>query len=88
MWLKVLYISPCLKQISQFSLTMEPKGKQWIVKFFEGDVCHHWKTGRQGVVLAAEGGNSHMTILFDDGYEEERRKAAFIKGDSWKETWM
>ena len=66
----------------QFPLTMAPKGKQWIVKFFKGDVCHHWKTGRQGVVTAAEEGNSHMWILFDDSwYKELRRKAAFIKGE-------
>ena len=64
--------------------------KRWMVKFFVGDVVHHWWTGRQGVVVGWEEGNSHMTILFDDGQpegcqlsREERRKSAFVKGESW-----
>ena len=67
-------------------LTMAPKGKTWIVKFFEGDRVHHWWTGRQGTVTATEGGNSHMDILFDDGLLENRRKTAYIKGE-YKKTW-
>ena len=47
-------------------------------------MVHHYKTGRQGVVTGWERGNTHMWILFDDGYEEERRKAAHNKGEWWK----
>ena len=67
-------------------LTMAPKGKTWIVKFFEGDRVHHWWTGRQGTVTATERGNSHMDIQFDDGRLENRRKTAYIKGE-YKKTW-
>ena len=64
--------------------------KRWMVKFFVGDVVHHWKTGREGIVVGWEEGNSHMTITFDDGQpegcqrsREEWRKSAFVKGKCW-----
>ena len=67
-------------------LTMAPRGKKWHVKFFEGDRVHHWWTGRQGTVTTWTSG-SHMAILFDDGRQENRRKTAYIKGESTWKTW-
>ena len=58
--------------------------KRWMVKFFVGDVVHHFRTGREGTVVAWEEG-THMTIRFDDGQPEVkgRRKTAFVKGKCW-----
>ena len=63
---------------------MAGKRKQWVMVFCVKDVVHHFKTGRQGVVTAWERGNSHMLILFEDGYEEPRRKEAYCKGEWWR----
>ena len=52
--------------------------------FCVNDVVHHFKTGRQGVVTGWERGHTHMWILFDDGEEKPRRKAAFNKGEWWR----
>jgi len=65
---------------------MAGKRRQWwVVKFAKGDVVHHYLSGRQGVVTGWEPGNTHMWILFHDGYEEERQKAAYNKsiGPTW-----
>ena len=64
---------------------MAGKRKQpwWVIVFCVKDVVHHFKTGRQGVVTEWERGTTHMWILFDDGYEEKRRKSAYNKGESW-----
>ena len=53
----------------------------WEPKFHAGDHIVHWRgvdgrPPRQGVVLKSLPG-SHMDIMFADGYEENRRKAAF-----------
>ena len=84
---KVLCIAACSRQLSQLSITMARKGRQWVVRFRVKDVVHHFKTGRQGVVTGWERGNTHMWILFDDGYEAERQKSAYNKGESWLKTW-
>jgi hypothetical protein len=84
---KVLCIAACSRQLSQLSITMARKGRQWVVRFRVKDVVHHFKTGRQGVVTRWDRGYTHMWILFDDGYKEKRRKSAYNKGVSWLKTW-
>jgi len=60
---------------------MAGKRSQWVMVFCVNDVVHHYRTGRQGVVTGWERGHTHMWILFDDGEEKPRRKAAFNKGE-------
>ena len=52
---------------------MARKRRQWVVVFCVKDVVQHFKTGRQGVVTGWERGETHMKIMFDDGYEEDIR---------------
>ena len=63
---------------------MAGKRSQWVMVFCVNDVVHHYRTGRQGVVTGWERGHTHMWILFDDGEEKPRRKAAFNKGEWWR----
>ena len=88
MGLKVLCIAACSRKLPQLFWKMAGKRRQWVIVFCVKDVVHHFKTGRQGVVTEWERGTTHMWILFDDGYEEERDKSAYCKGESWlKKTW-
>ena len=91
MWLKVLNVHLTVETLDiSKDLTMTRTGKTWHAKFFEGDRVYHFDSKRQGTVTATEAGNSHMDIMFDDGYEQHRRKTAFIKGEykkTWKRTW-
>ena len=53
-----------------------------------GDVCHHWKTHRQGTVVGWDNSSTHFDIKFDDvqkwgrldGETHRRRISAFVKG--------
>ena len=55
-----------------------------------GDVCHHWKTHRQGTVVGWDNSSTHFDIKFDDeqkcgrldGETHRRRISAFVKGPS------
>jgi hypothetical protein len=46
------------------------------MKWAIGDRCRHWWSGHEGVVECVSG-QSHMSIRFDDGCVERRRRAAF-----------
>ena len=89
MGLKVLCIAACSRKLSQFFWKMAGKRRKplWVIVFGVKDVVHHYKSGRQGVVTGWERGNTHMWILFDDGYEEQRDKSAYCKGESWLKKW-